>query len=158
MGFVCDNVENFEVVLANGNIVNANCRENRDLWIALRGGSSNFGIVTRFDMRTFSQGDIWGGVIRYDISTAAQQLEAFTIFNNADDFDENAQIIQNFAFIGRRNLSLANNSLVYTQPIVKPPVLQPFTEIQPQFTNSMRITNLTDITDEQAASSNDGAR
>lgn len=37
-GFICDNVVNFEVVLASGKIVNANAKENPDLWRALRGG------------------------------------------------------------------------------------------------------------------------
>ncbi|KAK4496428.1 hypothetical protein PRZ48_012408 [Zasmidium cellare] len=49
-GFACDSVRNYEVVLANGTIVNANTTHNIDLWRALKGGGSNFGIVTRFDM------------------------------------------------------------------------------------------------------------
>ena len=50
LGFGCDSVVNFEVVLANGSIINANETANPDLWKALKGGSSNFGIVTRFDL------------------------------------------------------------------------------------------------------------
>ncbi|KAI1815958.1 FAD-binding domain-containing protein [Poronia punctata] len=50
LGFGCDTVVNFEVVLANGTIVSANRTANADLWQALKGGSNNFGIVTRFDM------------------------------------------------------------------------------------------------------------
>jgi FAD/FMN-containing dehydrogenase len=46
----CDNVANFEVVLANGDIFNANAKSHSDLWTTLKGGSGNFGIVTRFDM------------------------------------------------------------------------------------------------------------
>lgn len=49
-GFACDNVVNFEVVLANGTIVNANAHENAGLWRALKGGSGNFGFVTRVDV------------------------------------------------------------------------------------------------------------
>jgi hypothetical protein len=49
-GFGCDSVVNFEVVLANGSIVNANASARPDLWRALKGGSGNFGIVTRYDM------------------------------------------------------------------------------------------------------------
>jgi FAD/FMN-containing dehydrogenase len=50
-GFGCDTVVNFEVVLANGSIVEANAEENPTLWKALKGGSLNFGIVTRFDLQ-----------------------------------------------------------------------------------------------------------
>lgn len=49
-GFACDNVQNFEVVLADGQIVNANANENADLWKALKGSSGNLGFVTRFDL------------------------------------------------------------------------------------------------------------
>lgn len=49
-GFGCDSIVNYEVVLADGSVVNANNEENADLWRALKGGMNNFGIVTRFDM------------------------------------------------------------------------------------------------------------
>ena len=49
-GFSCDDVINYEVVLGDGTVVNANKRENPRLWKALKGGGSNFGIVTRFDI------------------------------------------------------------------------------------------------------------
>lgn len=51
-GLVTDNIANFEVVLADSSIVNANATHNTDLYRALRGGGNNFGIVTRFDMKT----------------------------------------------------------------------------------------------------------
>lgn len=49
-GFACDNVANYEIVLANGSVVNANATWNSDLWKAQKGGSGNFGFVTRIDM------------------------------------------------------------------------------------------------------------
>lgn len=49
-GFACDNVVNYQVVLPNGTVVNANETSNSDLWRALKGGGSNFGVVTRFDV------------------------------------------------------------------------------------------------------------
>ncbi|KAK3297312.1 uncharacterized protein B0H64DRAFT_391891 [Chaetomium fimeti] len=59
-GWACDNVRNYEVVLASGDVVNASPAENEDLYWALRGGGgSNFGIVTRFDLVSFEQGDLW---------------------------------------------------------------------------------------------------
>ncbi|RSM04474.1 hypothetical protein CEP52_006807 [Fusarium oligoseptatum] len=59
-GWACDNVRNFEVVVSSGDIVNASPTINPDLYWALRGGGgSNFGIVTRFDLASFEQGDLW---------------------------------------------------------------------------------------------------
>ena len=46
-GWICDNVQLFEVVLSNGSIVSATEHQNKDLFWALRGGGSNFGIVTK---------------------------------------------------------------------------------------------------------------
>lgn len=42
-----DQVVNYEVVLADGSIVEANATTNSDLFRALKGGSNNFGIVSR---------------------------------------------------------------------------------------------------------------
>lgn len=42
-GFSADTVKNYEVVLGNGTVVNANAVENPDLWWALKGGGNNFG-------------------------------------------------------------------------------------------------------------------
>lgn len=53
-GFGCDNVRNFEIVLANGTVVNANADENADLWRAQKGGSGNFGFITRVDLGEYS--------------------------------------------------------------------------------------------------------
>ncbi|KAL4886766.1 hypothetical protein BJY04DRAFT_213520 [Aspergillus karnatakaensis] len=45
-------VTNYEVVLADLSIVNANAQENTDLFWALKGGGANFGIVTKMEMST----------------------------------------------------------------------------------------------------------
>ena len=39
VGFTCDTVVNFEVVLADGGLVNANATHNSDLFRALKGGT-----------------------------------------------------------------------------------------------------------------------
>jgi hypothetical protein len=59
-GWACDNVRGFEVVLASGDVIYASPNENNDLYWALRGGGgSNFGIVTRFELTAFDQGQMW---------------------------------------------------------------------------------------------------
>jgi FAD/FMN-containing dehydrogenase len=60
-GSACDNVAEWEVVLAKGNILNDNAISHTDFWTALKEGSGNFGIVTRFYMYTFPAHDLWGG-------------------------------------------------------------------------------------------------
>jgi FAD binding domain/Berberine and berberine like len=74
-GLSCDNVEGFKLVTAGGSLVEANARENADLYWALRGGGGNFGIVTEFDVKlypvssvilgeAYCVGEDIGGIIR----------------------------------------------------------------------------------------------
>ncbi|RDA83941.1 hypothetical protein CP532_3632 [Ophiocordyceps camponoti-leonardi (nom. inval.)] len=58
-GWAVDNVLNYEVVLSCGTIVNANQKNNPDLFKALKGGNTNFGIVTRVDLKTFEFKKLW---------------------------------------------------------------------------------------------------
>lgn len=50
MGWACDAVHNFELVLANGSVVTANGNEHVDLFQAMKGSSGNLGLVTRVDL------------------------------------------------------------------------------------------------------------
>lgn len=156
-GFVCDQVLNFEVALANGQIVNANATSNPDLWFALKGGSNNFGIVTRFDLKIFPQGKIFGGTIYNPINTLPEQVQAFAEFNNATSFDTNAALINTYGYTGRTGWTV-NNLLVYSKPDVNPAVLRPFMDIKPQLGNTMRLSNLSDITKEQVKNTPYGLR
>ncbi|KAF2450321.1 FAD-binding domain-containing protein [Karstenula rhodostoma CBS 690.94] len=80
-GFGCDTVVNYEVVLANSTIVNANAHENADLFKALKGGGPNFGIVTRFDVEAQPAVDLaYGQIIVMEEHSDAvlKNLVAFT--------------------------------------------------------------------------------
>ena len=58
-----------EVVFADGSIVNANPFRRRELFRALNGGSHKFGVVTRFGLMTYLQGQLWGGFLGRPSST-----------------------------------------------------------------------------------------
>ncbi|KAG7044189.1 FAD binding domain-containing protein [Colletotrichum scovillei] len=64
-GLSADNVLNYEVVLANGSLIEANATAHADLFKALKGGMNNLGVVTRFDLRTFPANDIYGGIVAF---------------------------------------------------------------------------------------------
>ncbi|KAL3443133.1 hypothetical protein BJX65DRAFT_312153 [Aspergillus insuetus] len=78
--FACDQVINYEIVLSDGRVVNANKDENTDLFVALKGGGNNFGIVTRFDMVTFPTSDIRNSTIKCPKESSMQVAEALVDF------------------------------------------------------------------------------
>ncbi|KIM95616.1 hypothetical protein OIDMADRAFT_171036 [Oidiodendron maius Zn] len=154
-GWACDNVLNYVVVLANGSIVNANENENPELLWALRGGSNNFGIVVRADLQTFTQGEIWGGVVFYDFSTVDEQVEAIAAFNRHDTYDEFSSLVPSFGYFN--GSSFIVNSMEYTKPVVDPPAFQNLTSI-PSFESTMRLTNISDLVGETESLQMNGLR
>ena len=94
-GFVCDNVRNFEVVLGNGTVVDANGQENPDLFKGLKGGFGNLGIVSRFDIVAFKAGPLWGGVaFYYGFEAIFATIKPFVDFTNQIDNDPFGSLIQ----------------------------------------------------------------
>ncbi|KAF2803576.1 FAD-binding domain-containing protein [Mytilinidion resinicola] len=87
-GLVCDNVKNFEVVLADSTIVNANATENIDLFRALKGGGSNFGIVTQFDLHTYPDYRVWYTFRVYSAEHTDRVMEAYVKVQEAMEIDD----------------------------------------------------------------------
>ncbi|PYH98599.1 6-hydroxy-D-nicotine oxidase [Aspergillus ellipticus CBS 707.79] len=113
---------NYEVVLADSQIINANAQENTDLFRALKGGDSNFGIVTKIDMTTISN-QIWTEVRVYPLTAATQLREALMQYHNAIEADNKASLIWN-----------AINDIIlivyfYCAPVENPPIFQAFYDI-----------------------------
>ncbi|CAI6093671.1 hypothetical protein V2G26_017244 [Clonostachys chloroleuca] len=107
-GFACDNVVNFEVVLADGSIVNANANEHRDLWRALKGGSGNFGFVTRVDTRTIDHNQLWGGFAIFDITKHRDAVfGAYIDFVKEMDNDPASQLIASVQWDGKQRSLVA---------------------------------------------------
>jgi len=80
-GMTVDNLESAEVVTATGEVVRANASEHPDLFWALRGGSGNFGVVTRFEFRLHPVGpNVLSGLIVYSISEAKSVLQQYREF------------------------------------------------------------------------------
>ncbi|CAE6510559.1 unnamed protein product [Rhizoctonia solani] len=64
-GFAANNVLSYEIVLANGKVTTLTAESNGDLFKALKGGTSNFGIVTSFELRTFPVNYTYAGYLYY---------------------------------------------------------------------------------------------
>jgi FAD/FMN-containing dehydrogenase len=77
-GWAVDNLEEVEIVTADGEIRTANPDANADLFWALRGGGGNFGIVTRFTFRLHEVGPtVYGGLIAWPFERADEVLSAY---------------------------------------------------------------------------------
>ncbi|KAJ5580286.1 uncharacterized protein N7459_006271 [Penicillium hispanicum] len=91
-GWAANNVVNFQVVLANGTIVNANAKEHTDLFVSLKGGGNNLGVVTAYTLQTHPSGKVWGGNYVFTADKTPQVLKALRNF--VDDYpDDKAAII-----------------------------------------------------------------
>ncbi|KAL4965557.1 FAD-binding oxidoreductase [Aspergillus stella-maris] len=141
-GWTCDTATSFEIALADGGIINANEHENSDLLVSLRGGGgSNFGIVTKIDLKTFKQGPIWAGIAYYSLESIDAQIKAFEEFSSAEGYDEHASLITSFGFAPPMGSAVVN-SIVYTKDEENPKAYQPFLEIPSLMSNITTRSNL----------------
>ncbi|KAG7445392.1 FAD dependent oxidoreductase [Guyanagaster necrorhizus] len=67
-GLAIDNVVAYELVVPNGTVVTVTEGNDPDLFFSLKGGYNNYGIITRFTLKTYPQGAVWGGLSSYNAS------------------------------------------------------------------------------------------
>lgn len=127
---------NFEVVLASGKIVNANATSQPDLFAALKGGQSNFGVVTRFDLKALPAGPIWGGRIIFGPNATTPLLSAFTEFKSGK-YDPYAAGWVTVRYNHTAAMFNPVSIMWYTKPELKPGALKQITEVKPQILNGM---------------------
>lgn len=138
-----------QVVLGSGKVVNANASSYSDLYKALKGGGNNLGIVTRFDFKTFEQGNLWGGFLILPVNNSVTQLEFVQNFTTAsgDGGDDFAAFVSIHLFNATGQTALAS-IITYTKPQEYPAIFENLTKLKPQISNDLRVTNLTDLTTE----------
>lgn len=141
-GFACDMVEDFEIVLASGEVVHANREYNNDLWPALKGGSNNFGIITSFTLKCFPESRIWGGLIVAPITALDSNLKSLADMDAK--WDVNASLKQSFTFNSKTKYMIATN-LEYTNDVPEPEVLKPFLETKPLYRNTTKSTTFSEL-------------
>ncbi|KAJ5520276.1 hypothetical protein N7463_000729 [Penicillium fimorum] len=128
-GFSCDNIYGYEVVLGSGEVIYVDQGSHPDLWVALKGGSNNFGIITRFDVATIAQGNMWYSLLGYNYTDATlwAHAKAFSDFMKPKNFDSAAMMGIFLDYAGGK--FLLSDSMWYTQDVEKPAVYDAFTEI-----------------------------
>jgi FAD/FMN-containing dehydrogenase len=77
-GWTVDDLEEVEIVTADGTTRRASRDDNAELFWALRGGGGNFGVVTEFVFRLHEVGpQVTGGIIAWSADRAGDVLDAF---------------------------------------------------------------------------------
>ncbi len=77
-GWTVDDLDEVEIVTADGTVRRASRTENDDLFWALCGGGGNFGVVTEFVFRLHEVGpQVTGGLIAWPASRAKEALDTF---------------------------------------------------------------------------------
>ncbi|KAI0396782.1 hypothetical protein F5Y17DRAFT_417760 [Xylariaceae sp. FL0594] len=157
-GLISDNVTNFEVVLASGEVVEANIDHNKDLFVSLRGGGNNFGIVTSYDMRTFEQGPFWRGEVYYRPAGFQSQVETYVKELNDPGATDETHIMLGvgyMAILAARSDPMCMNVVFYTKDVeTTPPVLDPYVNMEsriPDMPCKVGMTDLVSAAKERAA-------
>ncbi|RPA80294.1 FAD-binding domain-containing protein [Ascobolus immersus RN42] len=84
-GWGSDNVVNYELVLPSGKLINVNKSSHPKLFWALKGGLNNFGLVTRFDIKTYpTPKNVIGGANYYLADKIPTIMAAFNKWQYVD--------------------------------------------------------------------------
>ncbi|KAF2029414.1 hypothetical protein EK21DRAFT_89824 [Setomelanomma holmii] len=125
-GMVANNVKNFEVVLADSRIGNANQDDHADLFKALKGGGPNFGIVTRFDLYTKSDYKL-----RYTTRVYSTD-DAHAVMAAAVKVQENITKDDNTGFFLSTTPTILVTGMLYKEWVdARPNAFAPFDDITP---------------------------
>ncbi|PBK85365.1 FAD-binding domain-containing protein [Armillaria gallica] len=113
-GLAIDNVAAYELVMPNGNVTNVTASSDPDLFFSLKGGGNNFGVVTRFTLKTFPQGNIWGGTTLFPATVLSPFTAAAAKFSS-EVTDPKAAMIIAFGYAAQQ--IFLTTVMVYDGPV-----------------------------------------
>ncbi|KAF2864779.1 hypothetical protein BDV95DRAFT_632739 [Massariosphaeria phaeospora] len=149
-GLACDNLQAIEIVLANGTIATASSSRNSDLFRAIKGGSNNFGVVTRFDSKLFQQSEFWGGTLSQPITVKEAVFDFFVNFTVSATFDPYGALITDFAWLAGIPTILHNIAYTDGSTPWPPPSFKQLDDL-PKTLTTIRKDELSSFTNEIAA-------
>ena len=93
-GWTVDDLEEVEIVTADGIARRASRTEHADLFWAIRGGGGNFGAVTQFEFQLFPVGpEIFAGLMVFPFNQAKQILSKYRQFVNSAPEELNVWVV-----------------------------------------------------------------
>ncbi|KAF2688559.1 putative FAD-binding oxidoreductase [Lentithecium fluviatile CBS 122367] len=141
-GMACDNVVNFEVIIADGSVVNANASYYQDLYRALKGGANNFGVVGSFTLRTYPIQNVWGGIKIYANEHIPALYEALAAYQAEPNKDLHANLMLQ-PFVTNQSFGAMLN-MVYLKPEESPAAFKSFYMI-PTVGDTTKLQTLTEM-------------
>ncbi|KAI0819872.1 FAD-binding domain-containing protein [Trametes gibbosa] len=153
-GLTIDNLTGFEVVLPNGTVAAVTQASFPDLFFGLKGGFNNFGIVTKFNLTTHPQTQVWGGLITITEDQLNKANDATVKFSQTVT-DPKAQVLPTYNFVlGEPGLSLL---LFYDAPTVPAGIFDDYLAI-PHFTKDVKTREFLDLVQSFPANISGGER
>jgi hypothetical protein len=119
----------------------------------LKGGSGNLGIVTNIELRTFPQGDIWGGYVQYDNSSTPQLARALSRFTANIAQDPRALLVTFWTYNTFTNENLVSTAMYYTEPAEHPSAFHEYYAID-NISSTTHTRSLRDLVTELPDSTN----
>lgn len=159
LGLVVDNVVEYEVVLANGTVVEASATSHPDLFWALKGGNNNFGIVTHLKLRTLeTAGSVFGGVMTYPESSLDQVTNVLYDYHVRQALiDTSTHVLPQYTYNGTTDEAGGVAAVVYNEAVNEvPEILRGWVDI-PNTGNTLQLrSNYSDLVAQVKDTSGDG--
>ncbi|KAL6694378.1 FAD-binding domain-containing protein [Trichoderma pleuroticola] len=152
-GWAIDNILNYEIVLASGEIVNANATSFPDLFKALKGGNTNFGIVTHLKIASFDFDGLWGGEVFVSLNgpqatyseVQDQMSQALVDFTANNHLDTNTAVQLMTVYLANNQGQIVNAAFGNTVGEENPASLQEFLNMPNQVKHEVGHIKLADF-------------
>ncbi|KAL0954252.1 hypothetical protein HGRIS_005380 [Hohenbuehelia grisea] len=160
-GLTVDTVTAYELVKPDGTVATVTHASDPNLFFGLKGGFNNFGIVTKFTLKTFPQTQVWGGLITYTVDqisavTAAAEAFSSTVTDPKASMISAINYISPLAILGPVGLGVSQ-LLFYDGPTPPPGIFDAFLSI-PHFTKDVSTRSFLSLVQAAPANVASGSR
>ncbi|KAL8680157.1 MAG: hypothetical protein Q9186_003624 [Xanthomendoza sp. 1 TL-2023] len=157
-GLAVDNIESYEVVIANGTVLHTSTSSHAGLHWALKGGNNNFGVVTHFILRAFKNpGGVYGGLVTYPESSLDRINDVIYDYHTKGAVEDVlTHVLPEYGYNGTTNETTNFSPVVYNARVnALPPSLSGWIET-PHTNSTLRLTQYHDLVEEFNAGYPDG--